>query len=139
MFWIRLEKVNSKKVDSLAKVGGTIVTIGGATIMTFVKGPTINLSWTHTNSNHVYQQHPIKGALIIISGCLAWAAFVILQLQVSIHNIIIYTFLKGSKLLLWRHNLKLGLISQLIILNIYFLILLVKIHNLDIKTLIFEF
>ncbi|CAO2816539.1 unnamed protein product [Amaranthus hypochondriacus] len=79
----RLEKVSIKKVGSLAKVGGTMVTLGGATIMTLVKGPGLNLPWNNTNynniSNNTSHQDPIKGALMIITGCLGWAAFVILQ------------------------------------------------------------
>ncbi|KAL2896958.1 hypothetical protein RDABS01_038742 [Bienertia sinuspersici] len=82
--WIfRLEKVNLKKVGSLAKVGGTMVTIGGATIMTLIKGPGIKWPWTAPNLSHTpnisVHQDPIKGALMITSGCMGWAGFVILQ------------------------------------------------------------
>ncbi|KMT17529.1 hypothetical protein BVRB_2g037320 [Beta vulgaris subsp. vulgaris] len=84
MAWIfRLEKVNLREVRSLAKVGGTMVTIGGATIMTLVKGPGVKLPWIKRDYNHVtntsYHQDPIKGAIMITSGCMGWAAFVILQ------------------------------------------------------------
>ena len=81
-----------KKVGSLAKVGGTMVTLGGATIMTLVKGPVLNLPWTNTNytniSNTSSHQDSIKGALMIITGCLGWAAFVILQVSILSLNIL---------------------------------------------------
>lgn len=81
----RLEMVNLKKVRSLAKLGGTLVTIGGATMMTFVKGPVINLPWNHKSYGHVtsspYHQDTVKGALMIICGCMGWAGFVILQVR----------------------------------------------------------
>lgn len=63
-----------------------MVTLGGATIMTLVKGPGLNLPWNNTNynniSNNTSHQDPIKGALMIITGCLGWAAFVILQVSI---------------------------------------------------------
>ncbi|KAJ8428085.1 hypothetical protein Cgig2_025394 [Carnegiea gigantea] len=85
MAWIfRLERVNIRRVRGLAKVAGTMVTVGGATLMTLVKGPVIKLPWTNTVNNHssidgLNQQNPIKGAIMVSSGCVCWAAFVILQ------------------------------------------------------------
>ncbi|XP_019192765.1 PREDICTED: WAT1-related protein At2g39510-like [Ipomoea nil] len=84
--WIlRIEKVNVKKVHSQAKVLGTAVTIGGAMIMTLVKGPNIGLPWTkHTNLIQTAtalhsQQDIMKGAVMIIAACFLWASFIILQ------------------------------------------------------------
>lgn len=85
MAWIfRLERVNIRRVRGLAKVAGTMVTVGGATLMTLVKGPVIKLPWTNTTNSHssidgLNQQNPIKGAIMVSSGCVCWAAFVILQ------------------------------------------------------------
>ncbi|KAG8374936.1 hypothetical protein BUALT_Bualt10G0047400 [Buddleja alternifolia] len=46
--WIlRLEKVNFKRISSHAKIWGTVVTVGGAMIMTLIKGPVLGLPWTH--------------------------------------------------------------------------------------------
>ncbi|KAK2987774.1 hypothetical protein RJ640_030664 [Escallonia rubra] len=85
MAWIlRLEKVDIKELRSQGKIVGTLVTLGGAMIMTLVKGPTIALPWTkpkeisnhHSTSN---PQDPIKGALMIAAACFCWAIFIILQ------------------------------------------------------------
>ncbi|KAK2996342.1 hypothetical protein RJ639_026222 [Escallonia herrerae] len=85
MAWImRLEKVEIKELRSQGKIVGTLVTVGGAMIMTLVKGPTIALPWTkpkeianhHSISN---PQDPIKGALMIAAACFCWAIFIILQ------------------------------------------------------------
>ncbi|KAK3028829.1 hypothetical protein RJ639_038656 [Escallonia herrerae] len=85
MAWImRLEKVEIKELRSQGKIVGTLVTVGGAMIMTLVKGPTIALPWTkpkeianhHSISN---PQDPIKGALVIAAACFCWAIFIILQ------------------------------------------------------------
>ncbi|KAK4794622.1 hypothetical protein SAY86_012616 [Trapa natans] len=87
--WIfRLEKVKLKKIHSQAKIVGTIVTVGGAMLMTLVKGAAINLPWAHQSgasssaadaAASSAKQDPIKGAIMIMSGCFCWASFVILQ------------------------------------------------------------
>lgn len=87
--------MNLREVRSLAKVGGTMVTIGGATIMTLVKGPGVKLPWIKRDYNHVtntsYHQDPIKGAIMITSGCMGWAAFVILQVSIQFISYIFNT------------------------------------------------
>ncbi|XP_031115828.1 WAT1-related protein At2g39510-like [Ipomoea triloba] len=84
--WIlRLEKVKMRKLHSQAKILGTIVTIGGAMIITLVKGPNIGLPWTkhthhiQTQTTLYSQQDFIKGAVMIAAGCFCWASFYILQ------------------------------------------------------------
>ncbi|XP_019192741.1 PREDICTED: WAT1-related protein At2g39510-like [Ipomoea nil] len=84
--WIlRLEKVEVRKLHSQAKILGTAVTLGGAMIMTLVRGPNIGLPWTK-HTQHVQtetalhsQQDLVKGAVMIIAGCFCWASFYILQ------------------------------------------------------------
>lgn len=87
MAWVlRLEKVNIRRVHSQAKILGTVVTVGGAMLMTLVTGPLLNLPWTKltTTSNQqskipITPQDPIKGAILITIGCFCWAGFIILQ------------------------------------------------------------
>ncbi|KAL0453249.1 UNVERIFIED_CONTAM: WAT1-related protein [Sesamum latifolium] len=85
----RMEKVNMKKVRCQAKVVGTIVTVGGAMLMTLYKGHVINLVW----SNYIHPQQSyvpttidsstdkdwVKGSILSIIATLAWASFFILQ------------------------------------------------------------
>ncbi|XP_010517305.1 PREDICTED: WAT1-related protein At2g39510 [Camelina sativa] len=86
MAWIfRLEKVNVRKIHSQAKILGTIVTVGGAMLMTVVKGPLIPLPWANPNDIHQDASNPgvkqdlTKGALLIAVGCICWAGFINLQ------------------------------------------------------------
>ncbi|XP_022993516.1 WAT1-related protein At2g39510-like isoform X2 [Cucurbita maxima] len=89
MAWAcRLEKVNILKRGSQAKIKGTIVTVGGAMIMTFITGPMLNLPWTKPyhpsassspSADSTNHQSPIKGSLMIAIGCISWSAFIILQ------------------------------------------------------------
>nr|XP_043634923.1 WAT1-related protein At2g39510-like [Erigeron canadensis] len=87
MAWIfRLEKVNIKRLHSQAKIVGTLVTVGGAMVMTLVNGPPIPLPWTNVSSVHhplttstVSQDQHVKGAVMITAGCFCWASFYILQ------------------------------------------------------------
>ncbi|MBA0697594.1 hypothetical protein Goari_021129 [Gossypium aridum] len=80
----RLEKVNIGEVHSQAKIIGTIVSVGGAMLMTLIKGPMLQLPWIKSNDGHAFSsaathQYPIKGAIMITIGCFSWAAFIILQ------------------------------------------------------------
>ncbi|PWA81184.1 Drug/metabolite transporter [Artemisia annua] len=54
-FILRLEMVNLRSIRSQAKVTGTKTTVGGAMLMTLVKGPMLELFWTkgRTNINDV--------------------------------------------------------------------------------------
>ncbi|KAM5556286.1 WAT1-related protein [Rosa sericea] len=85
MAWIfRLEMVDIRRLHSQAKILGTIVTVGGAMLMTLVNGPMLTLPWTRSSSHHqstssTDSQDPIKGALMITAGCFCWASFFILQ------------------------------------------------------------
>nr|GMD86095.1 WAT1-related protein At2g39510-like [Ipomoea batatas] len=72
-------------LDPQAKILGTIVTIGGAMIMTLVRGGVIGLPWTkeadHAQSASAGNgmQDPVKGAAMVAAGCCCWASFYILQ------------------------------------------------------------
>ncbi|KAL4575116.1 hypothetical protein LXL04_021957 [Taraxacum kok-saghyz] len=88
MAWIfRLEKVNVKKLHSQGKILGTLITVGGAMVMTLVNGPPVPLPWTKGTEVHhalastaiVSQDQHIKGAIMITAGCFLWATFYILQ------------------------------------------------------------
>ncbi|KAL6530586.1 hypothetical protein OROMI_028475 [Orobanche minor] len=82
-----MEKADIKKVRGQAKVVGTILTVGGAMLMTLYKGDVINMVWskyTHTvrsynNLVHDNTQDWFKGSILLIIATLAWASFFILQ------------------------------------------------------------
>ncbi|XP_023549874.1 WAT1-related protein At2g39510-like [Cucurbita pepo subsp. pepo] len=85
MAWIcKMEKVNIRRLRSQAKILGTLVTVGGAMMMTLIKGPLLNLPWTKENSNpHSYsslgnKQEPVKAAIVISISSICSSAFTIL-------------------------------------------------------------
>lgn len=78
--------MNIRRLHSQAKVVGTVVTVGGAMLMTMITGPAIGLPWTKGKSHHesvsaVVQQDHVKGSIMIAIGCFSWASFVILQVS----------------------------------------------------------
>ncbi|GMJ09538.1 Usually multiple acids move in and out Transporters 14 [Hibiscus trionum] len=83
--WIfKLEKVNMRNSRSQAKLIGTVVTVGGAMLLTLMNGAKLRLPWTNSDHHQVSstagtQQHPIRGALMITLGCFCWASFIVLQ------------------------------------------------------------
>ncbi|KAL4602275.1 hypothetical protein ACB092_10G041200 [Castanea dentata] len=85
---VRLEKLNFKSKQTYAKIVETIVIVGGAMIMTFIKGPGFELMQTKAKSNREQQignggtdshHHSIMGGGMILSACFSWACFSILQ------------------------------------------------------------
>ncbi|KAL6512025.1 hypothetical protein OROGR_021622 [Orobanche gracilis] len=82
----RFEKVNMKKMASLAKVIGTLITVTGAMLMTMYKGPVIDILWySHGGGHHksaanaATDQHWVTGTIMLLCCIVSWAAFFILQ------------------------------------------------------------
>lgn len=72
-------------MHSQAKILGTVVTVGGAMILTMIKGPVIEMFSTGRIDHHVAASSDhselVKGALLISIGLFCWASFVILQVS----------------------------------------------------------
>lgn len=89
----RMEKIDMKKVRCQAKLIGTVVTVGGAMLMTLYKGQLIHFFWTHYNMHHPNpgnyappssgDKDWVKGSVLLIIATLAWASFFILQAVTS--------------------------------------------------------
>ncbi|XP_035547569.1 WAT1-related protein At2g39510-like isoform X2 [Juglans regia] len=85
MAWIcGLEKVSIRRLHSQVKILGTIVTVGGAMLMTLFSGPMLKLPWTNRNTHQestkaANEQDHIKGGLMVIAGSACWSGFIILQ------------------------------------------------------------
>ncbi|BFG19108.1 hypothetical protein CerSpe_053820 [Prunus speciosa] len=80
----RLEKINFKKIPSVAKVIGTVITVTGAMVMTWYKGPIVEIIRGQTQSHHnttalSTEQHWITGTFMLLARCCGWSGFFILQ------------------------------------------------------------
>lgn len=79
--------MNIRKVHSQAKILGTLVTVGGAMIMTLFVGPAIGLPWARKQTSNAssssgsgtVQPNHVKGALMIAAGNIGYSLFYILQ------------------------------------------------------------
>ncbi|XP_012847465.1 PREDICTED: WAT1-related protein At2g37460-like [Erythranthe guttata] len=96
---LRHEKVKMTSTHSQAKIIGTLVSIGGAMIMTLVRGPNLDLPWTRGNhqdhKNGEDFNNSIKGALMIAIASFAWAGFMIS------HAITLQTYPAALSLTAW--------------------------------------
>lgn len=76
-------------MHSHAKVAGTVVTVAGAMLMTFLEGPVLEIFGAHGTNTYNQQsggpnlQHVIKGAVMITLSSFSWSGFMILQVSYS--------------------------------------------------------
>ncbi|MBA0802015.1 hypothetical protein Gohar_012347, partial [Gossypium harknessii] len=81
---LRLERLGMKTLAGQAKLWGTLLSIGGAMILTFYKGKELNLWSTninivkhgghhHTGTKHAAVGDQVLGSLLALASCLAFA------------------------------------------------------------------
>nr|GEY44220.1 WAT1-related protein At1g25270-like [Tanacetum cinerariifolium] len=88
----RMEKVGIGKITGKAKVVGTLVAVGGAMLLTFYKGQSLNILSTHFNilhggqsmdghvaTSHKTSSHQIMGAVLALGYSLAISLYFSLQ------------------------------------------------------------
>ncbi|KAF3651919.1 putative multiprotein-bridging factor 1c-like [Capsicum annuum] len=84
---LRLEKLGWNSSAGKAKVFGTVVCISGAMLLSFYKGPEINMGRTNINLLH-YMKHkgeskPLLGACLAVVGCTCYALLLIVQAKAA--------------------------------------------------------
>ncbi|WVZ14432.1 hypothetical protein V8G54_011998 [Vigna mungo] len=86
---LRLEEVNITRRDGLAKVLGTIASVGGATVITLYKGPPLlhlQMDLTQGDTLEVDQstktQNWTWGCIYLLGHCLSWAGWIVFQAPV---------------------------------------------------------
>ncbi|TKY71295.1 WAT1-related protein [Spatholobus suberectus] len=90
------ERLNLRAAAGRAKVLGTIIGIGGAMLLTFVKGAEINIWPFHINLLHPHQHqnshvvplnadsgHKLLGALCAVASCFSFALWLTIQAKMS--------------------------------------------------------
>ncbi|KAL1188932.1 WAT1-related protein [Cardamine amara subsp. amara] len=87
----KLENVTIKSRHSQAKLVGTMVAIGGAMLMTFVKGNVIELPWTSNSRGLNGQSHAMlvpmqadiaRGSIMLVASCFSWSCYIIFQAKI---------------------------------------------------------
>ncbi|MBA0849734.1 hypothetical protein Goshw_020047 [Gossypium schwendimanii] len=80
----RLEKINVKKIRSVAKIIGTAITVMGAMVMTLYKGPIIDFVKSggaihHGTTAESADKHRVTGTIMLLGSVFCWSSFFILQ------------------------------------------------------------
>ncbi|KAJ8479898.1 hypothetical protein OPV22_023625 [Ensete ventricosum] len=76
-----LEKVKARSLRSMAKVIGTIICVGGATAMAFLRGPRLlSMEFRHLLLGSATDKW-VVGALFLIGSSCCWSSWLILQLS----------------------------------------------------------
>ncbi|KAF0911383.1 hypothetical protein E2562_008267 [Oryza meyeriana var. granulata] len=83
---VGLERVDVRKVRSLAKIFGTVVCVGGAMVMAFFKGPRLLNSSSLVDLNlllHLSVSSKwVMGALFLVCSSCCWSLWLILQVPI---------------------------------------------------------
>ncbi|KAF4391698.1 WAT1-related protein At3g18200 [Cannabis sativa] len=85
---VRIEKINIARRDGLAKILGTVASIGGATVITLYKGPPLlhQAENIHRNTSAVEipknTQNWTWGCIYLLGHCLSWAGWMVFQAPV---------------------------------------------------------
>ncbi|KAL8141833.1 hypothetical protein V2J09_014865 [Rumex salicifolius] len=91
---LRIEHANILRRDGLAKVFGTLASVGGATVITLYKGlPILNIHLTGSSqeSSLIVEHLPFSsdkiqswnlGCIFLLAHCLCWAAWIVVQAPV---------------------------------------------------------
>jgi len=84
---LRLEQVDLSRRHGVAKVVGTVVSIGGATVITLYKGlPLFHYNLTFKSLLTLSSSSPILnwtlGCVFILGHCLSWSGWMVLQVPV---------------------------------------------------------
>lgn len=82
--------VNLNELRSIAKVFGTVVSVGGAMVMTLYKGPIVGKGSGRTVSNSgpsaSAEKNMVKGSIFIFIACSCWSCFITLQVISTIYD-----------------------------------------------------
>ncbi|XP_023005131.1 WAT1-related protein At3g18200 [Cucurbita maxima] len=86
---LRLEKINFRRRDGLAKLLGTIGSVGGATVITLYRGPPLFHNLLTRGSSILGMDEPTLkvqnwrwGCIYLLGHCLSWAGWMVFQASV---------------------------------------------------------
>lgn len=83
-----MEVVDFRNPRGIAKVLGTLVSLGGVMTMTLYKGNTLRNPWHPLlllKGKTVIQENWLKGSLLTVSSCITWSIWYIMQVATPIY------------------------------------------------------
>jgi drug/metabolite transporter (DMT)-like permease len=84
--FLRLEKVNIRSLGGQAKVIGTVISVGGAMIMTLYKGPVLKFLSPgvegHLMTSNSKPKNLVLGSILVFGSIVTWSASIVFQAPV---------------------------------------------------------
>jgi drug/metabolite transporter (DMT)-like permease len=83
---IRLESVNIRTLGGQAKVLGTVISVGGAMIMTLYKGPALKflspVAESHLIASNSKPNNLVLGSILVFASIVSWSSCIVFQAPV---------------------------------------------------------
>ncbi|KAG8388000.1 hypothetical protein BUALT_Bualt02G0079600 [Buddleja alternifolia] len=80
---LRIEQVHISRIDGMAKLLGTLASVGGATIITLYKGPPLLNQGNNQSMMMLLSTNKVQswtwGCIFLLGHCLSWAGWMVLQ------------------------------------------------------------
>ncbi|PWA64062.1 eamA domain, WAT1-related protein [Artemisia annua] len=105
------EKVNIKKIHSIGKIVGTLVTMGGAMIMTVVVGPTVGLPWTKVSAT-AHQDQGATHAITLKSYPAELSLAALIRAAGTLQNGIVTVIAERGDTAAWRLHWDAGRVNM---------------------------
>ncbi|KAG8379702.1 hypothetical protein BUALT_Bualt07G0116500 [Buddleja alternifolia] len=85
---LRIEQVHISRIDGMAKLLGTLASVGGATIITLYKGPPLLSQGNNQSMMMILSTKKVQswtwGCIFLLGHCLSWTGWMVLQAPIVI-------------------------------------------------------
>ena len=93
----RQEKINLGSLKGQVKVFATVISVSGATVMTFYRGPELHFLLSGVKSHqitHTFKRNILLGSILVFVGVVVWSAYIAFQVIFTSISVVFIPFTK---------------------------------------------